>query len=389
MAAIALLDLANSGDFAANIFNEIPVPHFAIVLMVLGATCALIMSIVAFIDARRSLRNLCLLREERRMLLAQDEESAASEHSCAAELDLNHRDIWTEFFDRAAMEIMMGIAAFLIAVGTYMAPGGADHRVFKASNLLSGYIGNSLPAAYGAITCSWSAYVLWRTRRHAAAAKAGLEDGPVLSALRTRVFAVQEHAIITGVTCLVSGILSMFTPTSWWPYPVLLVCGLIFIYGAYAYRRHIGYERPQILVGVRIEVDVLVDELTWIASMRKFLKSGTAFTDKTDADMVSLHSLTNLIIRCDLFQYFSTELIKDPQLSGLLLADNEEEIDIYPDTLYALPTKHHDQIREIAQTCLKKRGLRQLRYRKHFLLEALGSSLAVSYAHERNKKQEK
>lgn len=32
LAGVGLLELANAGDFAANVWNEVPVPHFAMVL---------------------------------------------------------------------------------------------------------------------------------------------------------------------------------------------------------------------------------------------------------------------------------------------------------------------------------------------------------------------
>jgi hypothetical protein len=36
---VGLLELANAGDFAANVWNEIPVPHFAMVLSMFFHSC--------------------------------------------------------------------------------------------------------------------------------------------------------------------------------------------------------------------------------------------------------------------------------------------------------------------------------------------------------------
>ncbi|KAF4617092.1 hypothetical protein G7Y89_g15056 [Cudoniella acicularis] len=68
LAGVGFLELANAGDFAANVWNEIPVPIFAVVLMAIGGTLALALSFSAFQDAILSRRNILLLRDERRYL---------------------------------------------------------------------------------------------------------------------------------------------------------------------------------------------------------------------------------------------------------------------------------------------------------------------------------
>ncbi|KAG9659928.1 hypothetical protein KCU64_g3538, partial [Aureobasidium melanogenum] len=230
---IGFLDLANSGDFAANVFNHVPVPVYAIVLMAIGATIALIMSCVAFRDITCSWKNIRFLRDERLCLKSVDGDKSV-------ELEITHRDLGTEVFDRAGVDMAMGIGAFLIAVGTYMAIGGANHKVWFASNLLSGYIGNALPALYGLCNVGWSVHVWMRAHKQACAASQHLHDDVANQLLSTRIRKTQGHAILTAIVCLVSGALSMVTPTHWWPYPVLLVCGLAFIYGTWVYRTQIG-----------------------------------------------------------------------------------------------------------------------------------------------------
>ncbi|KAG9579335.1 hypothetical protein KCV01_g16197, partial [Aureobasidium melanogenum] len=245
---IGFLDLANSGDFAANVFNHVPVPVYAIVLMAIGATIALIMSSVALRDITCSWKNIRLLREERACLKSVDGDKSV-------ELKITHRDLGTEIFDRAGVDMAMGIGAFLIAVGTYMAIGGANHKVWFASNLLSGYIGNALPALYGLCNVGWSVHVWVRAHKQACAASQHLHDDVAKQLLSTRIRKTQGHAILTAIVCLVSGALSMVTPTHWWPYPVLLVCGLAFVYGTWVYRTQIGYERPM------LKEDTVLDEI--------------------------------------------------------------------------------------------------------------------------------
>jgi len=71
LAAVGILELANTGDFAANIWNQVPVPHYAVALMALSGTLALSVSYFALKDAQLSWRNLLFLHEERRYLRTQ------------------------------------------------------------------------------------------------------------------------------------------------------------------------------------------------------------------------------------------------------------------------------------------------------------------------------
>jgi hypothetical protein len=64
LAGVGFLELANAGDFAANVWNEIPVPGFVVALMAVGGTLTRGHSLFAFSNARLSRRNILLLREE-------------------------------------------------------------------------------------------------------------------------------------------------------------------------------------------------------------------------------------------------------------------------------------------------------------------------------------
>src|SRR6478736_3378061 len=63
-AAVGFLELANAGDFAANVWNEVPVPIYAIVFMAIGGTAAFVLSICAFFDSRKAWRNIKFLRQQ-------------------------------------------------------------------------------------------------------------------------------------------------------------------------------------------------------------------------------------------------------------------------------------------------------------------------------------
>lgn len=368
--AIGFLDIANSGDFAANVFNHVPVPIYAIVLMAIGATIALGMSLFAFHDLRRSWENIQRLREERTLLKAMDSDRSA-------ELELNHRDLATEIFDRAGVDIAMGFGALLIAVGTYMAIGGANRKVFVASNLLSGYIGNALPAVYGLCNVGWSVNVWVRAHKQLCAVAIHLQDGITKNLLLRRGRRVQENAILMAVVCLVSGALSMVTPTHWWPYPVLLVCGLAFLYSTWVYRARIGYERPLLTNNPPLSRAFLIDEICFLQLMEDAMQKGSnAWLSLQLADL-SNADLLRFVSRCGLFEYLCCELLNESY-----------EVKQHFDALSTSATIVSEQgllgldkpgqiieITSFARLCLERYGIQQVSIRKRYLLEALGSCL--------------
>lgn len=367
---IGFLDLANSGDFAANVFNRVPVPVYAIVLMVIGATIALTMSFVALRDITCSWKNIRLLKEERALLKSVDGDKSV-------ELEVNHRDLGTEIFDRAGVDIAMGIGAFLIAVGTYMAPGGANHKVWFASNLLSGYIGNSLPALYGLCNVGWSVHVWTRAHKQGCAASKHLRDDVANQLLSIRIRKTQGHAILTAIVCLVSGALSMVTPTHWWPYPVLLVCGLAFVYGTWVYRTQIGYERRVLKEDTVLDEVSLIAELRFLHSLRaSFQNSSGVWLDLGLAD-ISISDILSFLVRCDLFESFCCALLNDSNFVKQHFQDFSMPVTTMDQqTLSNLDRP--EQIAEIlsfARSQIEHYGLQSVSVRERYLLECLGACL--------------
>lgn len=367
---IGFLDIANSGDFAANVFNHVPVPIYAIVLMAIGATVALGMSLFAFSDLKSSWKNVKLLKEERTLLKAMDGDRAA-------ELEINHRDLRTEIFDRAGVDIAMGIGAFLIAIGTYMAIGGASHKVFVASNLLSGYIGNALPAVYGLCNVGWSINVWIRAHNQVSAVHVHLQDGVPKDLLLRRGRGVQEHAILTAVVCLVSGALSMVTPTHWWPYPVLLVCGLAFLYSTWVYKTQIGYERPLLTHDVHLEKATLIDEICFLQLVEEALREDHNAWLALGLAGLSMADLLTFVIRCDLFEPLCCQLLNE----SCLVKQHFDAVSTSTTTVSEHVLLELDKLGQVieitrfARLCLERCGLKQITIRKRYLQEALGSCL--------------
>jgi hypothetical protein len=376
--AIGFLDIANSGDFAANVFNHVPVPIHAIVLMAIGGTLALCMSVFALTDVMRSWENIRLLQEERRLLKTYDNDKSA-------ELELNHRDLGTEIFDRAGVDIAMGIGAFLIAIGTYIAIGGANRKVFLASNLLSGYVGNALPAIYGLCNVGWSVSVWIRAHRQMSAVSLHLQDGVPKSLLLLRGRRVQEHAVLTAVVCLISGALSMVTPTHWWPYPILLVCGLAFLYSTWVYKSQIGYERSLLTNDESLKKVFLNDEICFLEAVEEALKEDSDTWPALRLEDLSMPDLLRFVIRCDIFEHLCCQILNESFNVKRRFDALSPSIMVSEQLLSELDKP--EQITEVidaAKVCLGRHGLEQVRFRKRYLLEALGSCLLHHKGDDKN-----
>lgn len=159
-------------------------------------------------------------------------------------LDVNFREMDTETVDRLGMRICMGFGALTVGVGTCMAIAGANPAVFCASNLLSGYIGNSPCALYGLFNILWSAYVWRRARHHGIAGRKELTAIQVEQMLKIRISSVQSHGALNGITGAVAGAASLVTATMWWGYIALAPCIIISVLINYLWRHRIGYDRP-------------------------------------------------------------------------------------------------------------------------------------------------
>lgn len=370
--AIGFLDLANSGDFAANVFNRVPVPTYAIVLMAIGATTALIMSFVALRDMACSWKNVKLLWKERACL-----ESINDDGNKVAELEINHRDLGTELFDRAGVDMAMGIGAFLIAVGTFMAIGGANHKVWFASNLLSGYIGNALPALYGLCNVGWSVHVWLRARKQLRAVSKHVYDDVVKQLLSNRIRKTQGHAILTGVVCLVSGALSMVTPTHWWPYPVLLICGLAFIYSTWVYRTQIGYERPMLEGDTLLDKNFLTAEIRFLHSTKTALQSHSNVWLGLGLIDMSVPDLIIWLVRCDLFERLCCVLLNESCFARQRFHNSTAPtITVDQHTLSSMEKSEQTaEILSFARSQVEVHAIRAVSIRERYLLECLGTCL--------------
>ena len=257
-AGVGFLELANACDFAANVWNEIPVPPQAVALMASGGAVALFILHYAYVDARLSYRNTRLLLQERRELRAQLRGTAPEDpavRELQTYLNINFRELGTELIDRVGMDILLGFGALLVGIGTFLAIDGANPRMYRASNIMTGYLGNVPPSLFGLVNAAWAWYT-WRRAQHQArcASSAQLnsvwgERVDVDQMLQRHTHRVRTHSILNGVYGILGGIGSLMTadcnnnPSLVWAYFVLLPCIVGAVFANYYWRHKIGYDR--------------------------------------------------------------------------------------------------------------------------------------------------
>ncbi|KAK9368810.1 hypothetical protein V1509DRAFT_621519 [Lipomyces kononenkoae] len=380
LASAGLLELANAGDFAANVWNDIPVPRFAAVLMAVGATAAALMIFVAIRDGRLSWRNIHLLRKERRYLVAIRNQPDKTFPLIDALLEVNRWELGTEIIDRFAMDALMGVGCLLVSTGTYMAIGGANPNVYHASNLLSGYIGNSAAALGGLVIAVWCIYVLMRATRHGSV-PANTASRPLL---RRRKYRVQLQSSLNGVTGLVSGVASMLTATRWYGYVILIPCICIFVFCNYLWRKEIGYNRKSIEDFGLLDESSLTEELAFISHLRMLLRENAPGRPLVHEGQ-SVAVLLELIAKSRLFESFCSRLLENTDIASRLGGSDgaENAITIELSHLFALAAQgYSSSIVELAQECIIKDGPALWRDRERHLVEVLGSYMSIYHEKE-------
>lgn len=388
LASVGYLELANALDFAANVWNQIPVPTFAAVLMGIGGTCALGMVFVALQDFRLSMRNVKLLRTERENLKRlQQYHSKNTEvvQLLQSRLGVSDRELGTEIVDRIVMDLLMGFGSVLVGVGTLMAIGGANPRVFKASNLLSGYIGNSLAAMFGLVNAVWSGYLIRRFHQHLTAIRASQPSDDVRRRLHTRIRRFQWHSFINGLNGLVAGAGSMVTAERWWGYVVLIPCIISLIAVNFFWRKKLGYDRPLLMEVslARIQLTPLLEDLEYAIAMQRGLAEPDTALPRALVQMDSLDSMLRLIVQNRMLERYCESLARDKQTRELLrdlppTTTTPHEITLSIDVLFRLSsssTANAHILRDHAKRFLQKDGVLIFTYRERHLLELLAYAI--------------
>lgn len=383
LAGVGFLELANAGDFAANIWNDTPIPKFAVALMALGGILALTISCFAAKDAILSRRNLQILRHEGHCLRAELDRRAKAEldaRDVEARLDVLRREIGTEAISRFGMDAFMGGGAVLISVGTFLAIGGANHAVWLASNYLSGYVGNAPLALYSLCNFFWMAHLFFIARHHGRAGRRLLpRGGEAVSVLTQRVRRVQLFAAISGFTNLLGGVGSLCTATHWWGYVMLAPVIISSILLNTFWRRFVGYTRGFCSPMLMTDADKIISEISYIISVQQQIKASNL--DPSICDTSSLPSTLSFIVSNDIFEQFCTILAaKCPSIVQSLQDPTSE---LTHDMLLDASFASVPQILEAAQATIRKEGPQCLQYRLDYLADLLGSYISKpSYKHQ-------
>ncbi|KAF7198464.1 hypothetical protein HII31_00203 [Pseudocercospora fuligena] len=242
------LDFFNALDFPANVWQENPLPIFAQVLMGLGGSIAILSTSFAFWDLARCRRNIIFLRQERAYLNRKRCEKTLLPIE-QAWLDINFRELGWEVIDRMLLDIFMAIAGILVGTGCLMAIKGDIPSVFLASNVMSGYLGNSFNAAYGLVNAAWSIYMFRKAHVHDQAVARAKKSIPteVQEKLKKHSRRHKIYATVNGVSVIISGVGSEISSTLWWGYVILIPCiaGSIFC-NTFYWRLCLGYDRASI-----------------------------------------------------------------------------------------------------------------------------------------------
>lgn len=380
---VGFLELANAGDFAANIWNDIPVPIHAVVLMAIGGVAAGVISIFAYLDSIRSWHNLKFLRQQQAIFRSEQarriDDAQTSQTALRVIEKLTKRELYTEAISRWGMDVLMGVGAILISIGTFMAIGGANRTVFEVSNLLSGYLGNAPIGLFGLINASWQVVVWIKMHHHRKAAARTLEDRNILSLIRKRCTNVQLYSVVNGTATIMGAVGSMLTPTRWWGYVILIPVIISSFFCNIWWRQKVGYDRPDVSSFLDITPRSLIDELNVAIRIKKIIED-----HKTDAlahlihDREKPNDLIAFLTCHGLFEVFSLKLVNNPKIAAHLSDPETAQLNIDDESVTALCDSHAAIFWETAEELIRAEGPKHFRHRRRFFLEFLGEFLSYT-----------
>ncbi|KAG5979938.1 hypothetical protein E4U55_004562 [Claviceps digitariae] len=374
---VGFMELANAGDFAANVWNDVPIPIYAIIFMAVGGAVAGTMSIFAFRDARRACHNVRYLRKQRRILF---EERHERQRRQAATLDLdvilaiNFRELGTELVSRWIMDLLMGFGAILICIGTYLAIGGANPAVYLASNLLSGYVGNTPIALFGLVNFSWAVFIFCKSQSHVTESQRVLGPCTASALVKRRARKVQVYSVINGTATVLGGVASMITATRWWGYVVLIPVILSSIFCNVWWRKKIGYtrseghppiERHELVHALELAAAAEFSPTDEVEAVRQWCPE-LPYTLVDTLSLLSCHSL---------FPRFCLAVVANSDLYHALVGNgtNVNDLTLTATDICALPEIWHPTLLDIAKALVKDVRPDHFENRERYLAELLGT----------------
>ena len=372
---VGLLEVANLGDVAANVWNTIPIPAFIVFFMILGGSIALSMLYFVITDAILSWGNIQRLRAERSRLQVEKEKKrnpGPERRSIDSFLHVNLRELGSECMDRLGMVVLLGIGAFLVGIGTFMAPAGANQRIFEASNYLTGFVGNAPCAIFGLLNVGWAFFVCRRAygHRRAIEQRLGLWDDKILAnLLDRRTKRIYLHGIVNGTTVLVAGAAAMLTATKPWAYAVLSPCCISSFFLNWYWLRMIGYDRPLQDQGTMVSSTALRDAIHVTIGHQEALK-----TQSLDSS-----SVMGYIAKHRLLEDLCLQVLNDRGLRKILVpeASRSRSIPIQCQTVMSWALSVNGEDAERFRKAAKEVALQFCRYRERWLLETLGCHMSI------------
>ncbi|RHZ64680.1 hypothetical protein CDV55_107024 [Aspergillus turcosus] len=382
LASVGYLELANAGDFAANVWNGVPVPTHAKICMGIFGPIALLMATVAVRDFALSYANLLLLLSERKALRSSEHAITARTQKRGMEregvLGVNTREVLTEFLDRVLMDVLLGAGALLVGTGTIMAIFGDERTVYEVSNLLSGFVGNAPAAVFGVVNAVWAVYLVWRLgarmRAVAGAAGSALLGERERRSVTARYRMLQWHGVVNGLNGLVAGMASMVTARMWWGYLVLIPCVGVAIAANWLWRVRLGYDRRLYTQSLREgaggeKEDEDGGEVA--GELAKTIELQGRLPELIDGG--TLDSLMGFIVRNNMFDSFCEWLIRRWKDHHLFMVDaSTQDIRIAPRDFMAGPEREQTRMLDECRRFLRDDGMRILAHRERYLLELLG-----------------
>ena len=372
--AAGFMELANAGDFAANVWNDVPVPVYAIVFMAIGATVAGFMSMIAFRDARRAWHNVSYLRTQRKALHAERAIRRTSTMDIDVVLAIGLRELGSELITRFIMDVLMGFGAVLICIGTYMAIGGANRKVWFASNLLSGYIGNAPIAVFGLINSMWAVFLWAKAQGHVRTSRELLgRTSTSTSIVIRRARKVQTFAVVNGLSTLLGGVGSLITATMWWGYVILIPVILGSFFCNIWWRKQIGYSRSSGHPAMNVQ------DLSEALEEAVRAQTKSAEDDELPQWMVAmpetLESMLEFLVEHSLFDEFCVQAVAHGEVR-VMLGGDMDELDVSAQDVLHLPEQ--DLLVGIGREVILSAGKVHFKHRERYLAEVLGTYCALT-----------
>ncbi|KAK5659766.1 hypothetical protein OQA88_977 [Cercophora sp. LCS_1] len=390
LAAIGFIEIANAGDFAANMWNENPLPFYAILLMVFGGVLAFSMLYFVIKDAILSSGNIRGLRRERRFLQEwrerNDSRGGSPEISRTINcfLAVNFRELGTELVDRFVMGAILGVGAVLVGTGTLIAIAGDDPTLFVTSNLLTGLVGNFPCALYGLVNLLWAIFVGFRASRHTTATRS-LNDRELDKAMKIRARDVSFHSIASGFTAILAGGASMATFDIWFAYLLLFPCLVSAPLINAFFRRRVGYDRPFVRQEFCIDEECLLTGLRHARDRRKEFAKGTLESPTLLRVATSLETAIGFIRDNNLVEEYCQRLLSelDEVYRNKVFRDTGDDMEVVVNLDNLLVDSEEDDTlrKELLSAACKvasENAASCFKYQERWLLEALGCYMAIS-----------